>query len=157
MNRVNENDIPWREGASPKGTYHCFGRHLARALEAPQAGPPLPPGVPFEVSLIRLPAGVANFPFHSHAAEWECYLILSGTCTVRHGDQRSSLRAGDCVLCPPGEPHQIINDGDDDLLYYVVANNAPVDVCHYPDSDKWAMRGSGSFRQTPVPYYESDE
>ena len=39
-------------------------------------------------------------------------------------------------MCPPGEAHQIINDGDSDLSYLVIANNTPFDQCYYPDSDK---------------------
>jgi mannose-6-phosphate isomerase-like protein (cupin superfamily) len=100
MNRVNQNDLPWDEGTSPKGTFRPCERDLVSALQAPGAGPPLPAGLPFDVALVRLPAGAANFPFHSHAAQWECYLILSGSGTVRHGDQRSPLRPGDCAWAP---------------------------------------------------------
>ena len=125
MNPVNPEDLPWTERRSPKGGYHRFSRNLSGAMTAAADGaaPPGPP--PFDVGLVRLPPGVANYPFHSHGAEWECYLILAGRGTVRHGDRRSPLRAGDCVLCPPGEPHQLINDGEEDLVYYVIANNAP--------------------------------
>ena len=160
MNRVNLNDLPWEESTSPKGKFRLCERMVTGALMAPKAGPPLPVGVPFDVAMVRLPAGAATFPFHSHAAEWECYLILSGTGTLRHGsdpDQRSPLRAGDCVLCPPGDPHQLINDGDEDLLYYVIANNAPADVWHYPDSEKWGIPGSGFVRRSPVPYFDGEE
>jgi mannose-6-phosphate isomerase-like protein (cupin superfamily) len=157
MNRVNQDELPWDDNTSPKGAFSRFGRRLVHALEAPETGPPLPARVPFDVTLVRVPAGAANVPFHAHAAEWECYLILAGTGTVRHGDGRAPLRAGDCVLCPPGDPHQIINDGDADLLYYVVSDNAPAEVWHYPDSDKWGVRGSGIFRRTPAKYFDGEE
>ena len=160
MNRVNQNDLPWEERASPKGTFRVSRRHLVPALEASEAGPPLPTGVPFDVALGR-PPGAANFPFHSHAAEWECYLILAGTGTLRHGDGRAPLRAGDCVLCPPGDPHQIINDGGADLVYYVIANNAPADVWRYPDSDKWGVALPNGkdlyFRAAEVGYFDGEE
>ena len=60
---------------------------------------------------------------------------------------------------PPGEPHQIINTGKDELLYYVVANNAAVDVWHYPDSGKWGMSSEnvGYFRMTEAAYYDGEE
>src|SRR5439155_22765535 len=127
-------------------------------LQAPPAGPVRPAGVAFDVALMRLPAGARNYPFHSHAAEWECYLILSGSGTLRHGEQHTPVAPGDCLMRPPGDPHQLINDGDSDLVYYVIANNAPVEFGYYPDSDKWIIRGgTGPFRTTNVPFYEDEE
>jgi uncharacterized cupin superfamily protein len=161
MKRVNQNELPWIERASPRGTFRRFRRDLWGPLAGREAGPALPGPAPFEVELVRLPPGGANYPFHSHAAEWECYLILSGSGTVRHGDQRSPLRAGDCVLCPPGEAHQLVNDGVGDLLYYVIANNAPADFWHYPDSDKWGFTLPDGddlyFRVAKVGYFDGEE
>jgi uncharacterized cupin superfamily protein len=161
MKRVNQNELPWVERTSPKGKFRKFRRDLSRALATEPASPPLPGHAPFEVELMRLPAGTANYPFHSHSAEWECYLILSGTGTMRAGDGRSPLAPGDCVMCPPGEPHQIVNDGDSDLLFYVIANNTPSDVWHYPDSDKWGFAlpngDSVYFRKSDVDYYDREE
>jgi uncharacterized cupin superfamily protein len=161
MKRVNQNDLPWIEGRSPRGKYHKFRRDLWRAFAPRTAGPPLPGPAPFEVELLRLPPGAANYPFHSHSAEWECYLILSGSGTMRAGRRRASLAPGDCVLCPPGEAHQLINDGEGDLLYYVIANNAASDVWHYPDSDKWGFSLPDGddlyFRTSEVGYYDGEE
>ena len=68
---------------------------------------------------------------------------------------------GDCVMCPPGEAHQLINDGEGDLLYYVIANNAASDVWHYPDSDKWGFALSNGddsyFRKSEAGYYAGEE
>lgn len=161
MKRVNQNDLPWIERTSPKGKYRKFRRNLSRAFAPRKAGPELPGLAPFEVELMRLPAGAANFPYHSHSAEWECYLIVSGSGTMRAGKRRSKLRAGDCVMCPPGEAHQIVNDGEGDLLYYVIANNAASDVWHYPDSDKWGFQltngDSVFFRKSAVDYFDGEE
>ena len=80
---------------------------------------------------------------------------------MRHGARRSPLRAGDCVLCPPGEPHQLINDGAEDLVYYVVSNNAPAEVWHYPNSDKWGVALPDGedlyFRAAEVGYFDGEE
>ena len=161
MKRVNQNDLPWVERTSPKGRFRKFRRDLSQALAAEPAEPALPDRAPFEVELTRIPPGAANYPFHSHSAEWECYLILSGTGTMRCGDERSALSPGDCVMCAPGEAHQIVNDSEGDLLYYVIANNAPSDVWHYPDSDKWGFtlpNGRDTyFRKSDVPYFEGEE
>lgn len=109
MKKVNLDDIPWFEQKSPKGKYHKFRRSIARAMESPKTGPKLSGQSPFEVELVRLPTGAKNFPFHSHAAEWEFYLIVSGMGTMRVGKKCVKITAGDCLLHPPGEPHQIIN------------------------------------------------
>ena len=159
MKKVNLNNIPWRERKSPKGKYHRFLRDVAQAFQNPKTGPSLPGQPPFEVELVRLPPGARNFPFHSHATEWEFYLIASGTGKVRAGKLTRSLQAGDCVLSPPGEAHQIINTGKGDLLYCVIANNAPADFNHYPDSNKWglSLEGAGVFRIREVDYYDGEE
>jgi uncharacterized cupin superfamily protein len=161
MKRVNENELPWIERTSPRGTFHRFRRDLSHAFDGAAAGPALSGPAPFEVELVRLPPGAANFPFHSHAAEWECYLILAGTGTLRAGPRRDRVGPGDCLLCPPGEAHQLVNDGADDLRYYVIANNAPADVWHYPDSDKWGFaRPDGDdlyFRAAEVDYFDGEE
>jgi len=161
MKRVNQDDLPWIERASPRGRYRRFRRDVAGALAESASGPALPGPAPFEVELVRLPPGATNYPFHSHSAEWECYLILAGSGTLRAGARRERVGRGDCVMCPPGEAHQLLNDGADDLLYYVIANNAPGDVWHYPDSDKWGFALPDGedhyFRASPVDYFDREE
>jgi len=159
MKKINLNRIPWVERRSPKGHYHKFRRNTARAMASLKAGPKLNGTPPFEVELVRMPPGAKNFPFHSHAAEWEYYLIISGAGTMRAGRKRVKIKAGDCILNPPGEPHQIINNGKTDLLYYIIANNAPVDVWHYPDSNKWGwpIFNGAIFRQSAIEYYDGEE
>ena len=162
MKKINLDEIPWRERKSPKGHYHRFTRDVALVFRDPKTGPKLPGQPPFAVELVRLPPGAKNFPFHDHAAEWEFYLIVSGTGKVRAGKLTRSLRAGDCVLNPPGEPHQIINSSKADLLYYVIANNSPADFYCYPDSKKWgfwaeSLNRGKLFRITEVDYFDGEE
>src|SRR6266699_3370053 len=107
MKKINVNDIPWGERKSPKGRYHRFLRDVALAFKRPNTGPKLRGEPPFEVELVRLPPGAKNFPFHNHAAEWEFYLVVSGHAKIRAGKLTRNLESGDCVLNPPGEPHQI--------------------------------------------------
>src|SRR5436190_11887095 len=139
MKKINLNEIAWRERKSPQGKYHRFLRDVALAFQNPKTGPAFAGQPPFEVELVRLPPGATNFPLHSHATEWEFYLILSGAGKMRAGKITRSLQGGDCVMNPPGEAHQIINSSKEDLLYYVIANNAPADIYYYPDSDKWGV------------------
>ncbi len=158
MKKTNLNRMKWTEHKSPKGRFHIFYRDVAAEFAKPKTGPKLPGLAPFEVEMDRLPPGATNYPFHSHVTEWEFYLIVSGTGTMRAGRKRVKIKAGDCLLNPPGEPHQIVNTGKEDLVYYTVANNAPIDAWHYPDSNKWGCRFIGKhFRLEKTTYYDGEE
>src|SRR5436853_540089 len=78
-------------------------------------------------------------PYHSHSAESELYLVVSGNGTVRDKDGLTDVGAGDAFFFGPGEAHQLTNAGEEDLVYYVVADNPLGDGCYYPDSGKWAV------------------
>ena len=160
MKKINLDEIPWVERKSPKGQFHKFRRDVALAFRNPKTGPKLRAKPPFEVELVRMPPGAKNFPCHSHTAEWEFYLIISGTGKMRAGRKTVDLKPGDCVLNPPGEAHQMTNTGKKDLLYYVVANDSALDVWHYPDSNKWGWpqgRTGIFFRKSAVDYYDGEE
>ncbi len=156
---VHIDDIPWDAWESPKKKYAGRCKELSIALGAKRNTPTGLGGHPFEVELSQLAPGRTGCPFHSHAAEWELFLILSGTANVRAGSGTHLLGAGDVVLHPPGEPHQIANASErDDLLFYIVADNAPVEICHYPDSDKWGFRTPRKFfRARDVDYWDAEE
>lgn len=86
--------------------------------------------------------GKRNCPFHSHRAEEEMFFILEGEGELRFGDMRHPLRAGDIIACPTGGPetaHQIINTGDAEMRYLSVSTMAPIEICEYPDSDKFGV------------------
>lgn len=158
MKLINVEKIPWMERKSPKGRFHRYRRDIALAFKSPKTGPRFRKQPPFEVELVRMPPGATNCPFHSHASEWEFYLIVSGTATMRAGKKRVRLGPGDCVMSPPGEPHHMVNTGKKDLLYYVIANNSETDVWHYPDSNKWGSPAiPKNFRLKVIPYYEGEE
>ena len=74
------------------------------------------------------------------------FFIVRGTGTLRYGDQRRKIRAGDVICCPAGGPemaHQIVNDSQDELAYLSVSTMLPVEVCEYPDSKKVGAFGGG--------------
>jgi uncharacterized cupin superfamily protein len=52
--------------------------------------------------------------------------------------------AGDAFFFGPGDAHQLENAGDEDFVYYVIADNPRGDSCYYPDSGKWAVVKDGS-------------
>lgn len=159
MKLVHLDDLAWEEWASPGGTFHGRSRQVSLALGAVADAPLHEGGHPFDLEHGTLRPGKSGCPFHSHSSQWELFVILTGEGTVRHGAARTAVRAGDAILHPAGpEAHQLINTGSVDLEYFLIADNPPVDLWHYPDSDKWGYRPAGGiFRKLPVDYYLGEE
>jgi uncharacterized cupin superfamily protein len=156
--KINVDDVPWDEWWSPKKKFHGASKELSIALGAQRNTPTDSGGHPFDLELQKLAPGECGCPFHSHAAQWELFLITRGRATVRAGHERHELVAGDVVLHPPREPHQILNPGPDELEFLLIADNPPVDYCHYPDSQKWGLREPRLFfRPNEVEYYDGEE
>jgi uncharacterized cupin superfamily protein len=150
--------LPWVAWESPKRKFRGASRELSVALGAKPNTPPGLGGHPFDLELGKLAPGECGCPYHSHAAQWECYVILTGTATFRSPAGNRIARANDVLLFLPGEPHQFTNTGVDDVLYYLIADNPPVDIWHYPDSDKWGFRSPRKFfRATEVDYWDGEE
>ncbi|MDB6079106.1 MAG: Cupin domain protein [Akkermansiaceae bacterium] len=158
MKIARESDIDWVEVRSPGGRFQVFRRHLSEALGAPRDADVAQGGHPFEVELARIPPGLSNCPYHAHAAQWEFFVILSGTGEVRADEAVTPVGAGDSFIFPPGEAHQLRNTGSVDLVYYVIADNPPADVITYPDSNKWSVKPQRkSFVMQEVDYYAGEE
>ncbi len=85
--------------------------------------------------------------------------MISGKGSVRHCDGTDAIEAGDAFLFKPNEPHQLINDGSEDLLFYVIADNPIGESCYYPDSKKWAVKSPEYqlIRSDPLDYYDREE
>jgi uncharacterized cupin superfamily protein len=114
---------------------------------------------PFDVEILRVPPGKANCPYHSHSAQWEFYHVISGTGTVRHQDGTTPVEPGDAFIFEPGQPHQITNNSEADLIVYVIADNPLGESCHYPDSGKWLVRSPERklIHSESLDYYEGEE
>lgn len=91
--------------------------------------------------LVVLPPGKAAWPFHFHYVNEEMFFILEGTGTLRHGENRYPIQAGDVICAPPGPqtPHQIINTSAEALRYLAVSTMEQPDVFEYPDSGKFGV------------------
>lgn len=136
VNTITLEEIPW---SSPMGKFQGAGKEVSEALGRKPQSMDLNERHPFDVEILRIPAGQTPYPYHSHSAQWEFYHVISGTGTVRHQNGTTRIETGDAFLFKPGEPHQLINDSAGDLVLYVVADN-PVGECHYyPDSSKWGV------------------
>ncbi len=56
-----------------------------------------------------VPRGSATIA-HLHRTTEEIYLFTDGSGRMRLGDEERSVRAGDCVVIPPGTPHKLWAD-----------------------------------------------
>ena len=94
-------------------------------------------------NLTRVPPGKAAFPFHHHRANEEHFFVLSGRGVVRAGPAVHAVKAQDYVVHLPGGPesaHQLINTGEEDLVYLAISTRILPEVVGYPDSGKTGVR-----------------
>ena len=91
------------------------------------------------VNVTAVKTGKAAYPFHSHRANDELFLILAGRGELRLGAQRLAVKEGDLIGCPAGDAstaHQLVNTGEAELRYLAVSTLIDPEVCEYPDSGK---------------------
>lgn len=145
--------------SSPKGTYEASGLELSEELGRVPTSTDLNERHPFDVEIARIPAGKKLCPYHSHSAQWEFYHVIAGTGAVRHENGLTPIEPGDAFIFKPGEAHQLINDGSEDLVYYCVADNPIGESCYYPDSGKWLVRSPERrlMRSEPLDYFDGEE
>jgi len=159
MRKVNTHDVPELSWSSPRGTFAGAGKQVSEALGRKATSTDLYERHPFDVEILRVSPGKTPYPYHSHSAQWEFYHVISGTGVVRHAGGNTPIAAGDAFLFEPGKPHQLINDGADDLVAYVVADNPFGESTHYPDSEKWTVRSPErrTIRSESLDYYDGEE
>lgn len=159
MRKVNQEDVPEERRLSPKEMYEVYRKHLSLKIGGKKDVGVWGGGHPFDIERARIPPGKINYPLHAHAAQYEHYIILSGRGTVRSdSNEEVEIKPGDHFILYPGEAHQIINTGNEDLVYYVVSDHPPADVTTYPHSGKRQIKPEyRSFRMVEVDYYEGEE
>jgi uncharacterized cupin superfamily protein len=94
------------------------------------------------VSYEEVLPGKQSCPFHYHMKEEEHIIALEGEATLRLGEERYTLRAGDYVGFPAGQRagHCLINESDKPFRYIMIGDNDPDEICVYPDSNKILIR-----------------
>lgn len=120
--------VPWTDW----GQGERFGVRF-RVLSNSRTG-----GRKIGMSYEELPPGKQSVPFHYHLLEEEHIVALDGEATLRLGDQRLPIRAGDYVCFPAGQRagHCLINETDAPFRYIMIGDRVPAEVCVYPDSNK---------------------
>ena len=159
MNKINTAQIPEITWSSPQGKFGGAGKEISEELGRDPDSTDLNKRHPFDVEICRIPPGKSPYPYHSHSAQWEFYHVISGSGVVRHQEGTTVIEAGDAFIFKPGEPHQITNDGSEDLVLYVVADNPLGECYHYPDSNKWSVPipKRTLVRSDALAYYDGEE
>lgn len=159
MRKVNTNELEPTTWTSPKGTFAGEGIQISEALGRKRESTDLLERHPFDVEILRIPPGKAPYPYHSHSAQWEFYHVISGSGTVRDDEGMVRIAAGDACVFKPGEAHQFFNDGAEQLVIYVVADNPLGESWHYPDSGKWGVQSPERrlLRSHHHEYYDGEE
>lgn len=145
--KVSARDVAEETWSSPRGTCGGGSRELSVALGRKPQSTDLRQRHPF--------GGALPDP-HSHRAQWEFYHVVGGRGAVRHEGGTTAIEPGDAFLFEPGQPHQLLNDGAEDLVLYIVADNPIGETCHYPDSGKWLVRSPEPrlVRSEPIDDYD---
>jgi uncharacterized cupin superfamily protein len=161
MQKVNVNEIQERKRQSPNGRFGRASKDISIALGRDPESFDLRKRHPFDLALIRIPKGKALCPYHSHSAESELYLVVSGKGGIRDKEGTTMVTAGDAFFFGPGEAHQLSNAGEEDFVYYVIADNPRGDSCYYPDSGKFAVMREGTseviVKGTETDYFDGEE
>jgi uncharacterized cupin superfamily protein len=158
MRKINIAEVPAEHRRSPKGRFELSRQHVSIALGAEKDAGPWAGGHPFDVELTTLPPGKANYPLHSHAAQTEYYIVISGTGVLRNDDgTEAPLRAGDHIICHPGEAHQIEASPTEALVYYVIADHHRADITTYPRTGKRQLKPEYRIVTTSDADYYADE
>lgn len=92
--------------------------------------------------LVVVPPGRKAWPYHSHHANEELFVILAGEGKLRYGGEIYDVRQGDVVACPVGgadTAHQLINTSQGELRYLAISTMHDPDVTEYPDSGKFGV------------------
>jgi uncharacterized cupin superfamily protein len=159
MRIVNQSKVPTEHRRSPKGAYEIFRQHISIALGSTKDIGPWGGGHPFDVELERIPPGKRNYPLHSHAAQTEYYIVVSGKGRlILKGDKSQGIVPGDHIILVPGEAHELMNDSEQDLVYFVIADHHLADVTAYPHTGKRQIKPEyRCVRLSDADYYEDEE
>ena len=161
MQKINVNEIQERERQSPNGKFGRASKDISIALGRDPESFDLRKRHSFDLAMVRIPKGRALCPYHSHSAESELYLVVSGKGSIRDKEGTTMVTAGDAFFFGPGEAHQLTNAGEEDFVYYVIADNPRGDSCYYPDSGKFAVMKEGTneviVKGTETDYFDGEE
>lgn len=62
----------------------------------------------------------ASIGMHTHIDSCEVIFILEGCGSILEEGTKKAVQAGDCLYCPQGGSHSLINDSESDLVFCAV-------------------------------------
>ena len=62
----------------------------------------------------------ASIGMHTHEDSSETIFVIKGQGTLIQDSQNQKVSQGDCLYCPKGHTHSLINDSEADLEFYAV-------------------------------------
>lgn len=72
-----------------------------------------------KIMLGRLEKG-ASIGLHTHDTSSEMIYIISGEADFIYDDTTETVEAGACHYCPKGHTHSMINNQDEELVFFAV-------------------------------------
>jgi uncharacterized cupin superfamily protein len=159
MRKINIADILEEPLSSPKGRFAMTDKLISGHLGRQPSSTDLRERHPFDLEICRIPAGLTHCPYHSHSMQWEFYLVISGSGTVRAEEGSTSIGPGDSFIFKPGQAHQLMSAATEDLVFYIVADNPSGESTYYPDSGKWVVRSPERrvIRSENLDYFDGEE
>ena len=149
---IASESVPWEEWKQGERFGSRF-RHLTKAAVGSEYR--------VGVSIEELPPGKQSCPFHWHVKEEEHILALEGRATLRLGDERIELKAGDYVCFPARQSagHCLVNESDAPFRFVMIGERKPDEVCVYPDSNKVLVRSLGQLldRAAVKDYWDGED
>src|SRR5215471_14719795 len=91
MKKVNLAHVRAEQRQSPGGKYTKTVKEISIALGREPHSLDLAKRHPFDLILVHIPPGKSYCPYHSHGAESELYLVISGRGTIRDKDGTSDV------------------------------------------------------------------
>jgi uncharacterized cupin superfamily protein len=131
--RPEFDDTPGRE---PRPGFMAQRSYLGRKAGAKRLG----------ASLWHVAPGEAAYPYHWHLGEEELLFVVEGHGRLRTPAGWQALERGAVLSFLTGEDgaHQVVNDGDETLVFLAVSTAGAPDICIYPDAGK-----IGAFERGP--------
>ena len=109
-----------------------------------------------------LAPGMQSCPYHFHHGQEEMFILLEGHGTLRVAGELLAIEAGDVIFipCGPEYPHHIVNTSDAELKYLSISTQEQPEVCEYPDSGKFGVKGAGAGfmqrRENKLDYWDGE-
>ncbi len=160
MKKINLAEVPEEPFLSPKGKFASVSKNISLALGRVERSDKKSESHPFDIELCRIPTGTSMCPYHSHTAQTEFYIVVSGRGSIRDENGVTEVGSGDAFVFHPDEAHQLTCLGDEDFVVYIIADDPKGDACFYPDSNKISYPFSSVYKKFTVKdahYFDGEE